>query len=366
MKHNFFRSLLLVLVPLCLLAQVPVTRNSTKPKAKPKTEQTAKPAPAKKKTNQVAKPSATKRTNSSGATSSVANDDTIRKEDLQAVIDSLSARPPTPLSKEEQELQAAIDLLALPPTPTSSSTSTSPSSISSSAANAKLTLNNLTANMVYVSGGTFTMGATSEQGSDAHDNEKPVHSVTLSSFYICKYEVTQALWEAVMGSNPSNWKGDDLPVECVSWYDCQTFIRKLNALTGKNFRLPTEAEWEFAARGGNNSRGYKYAGSNNIETVAWYDGNSGGKTHVVGTKSPNELGLYDMSGNVWEWCQDWYGSYSSASQTNPTGASSGSDRVLRGGDWFTIARCSRSSNRINGTPDNCGSIRGLRLVLSQL
>ena len=311
MKHKFFLSLLLALVALCLLAQVPVTRNSTKPKAKPKTEQMAKPAKAKKKTNQVAKPSATKRTNSSGATSSVANDDTIRKEDLKALMDSLSRRP------------------ALP-TPTSSSTSTSPSSISS-AANAKLTLNNLTANMVYVSGGTFTMGATSEQGSDAYDGEKPVHSVTLSSFYICKYEVTQALWKAVMGSNPSNWKGDDLPVETVSWDDCQTFIRKLNALTGKNFRLPTEAEWEFAARGGNNSRGYKYAGSNNIETVAWYDGNSGNKTHVVGTKSPNELGLYDMSGNVWEWCQDRYGSYSGASQTNPTGASSGSNRVLRGG-----------------------------------
>ena len=220
--------------------------------------------------------------------------------------------------------------------------------------------------MMYVKGGTFTMGATSEQGSEADSDEKPTHSVTLSSFYICKYEVTQALWKAVMGSNPSSFKGDNLPVETVSWDDCQTFIRKLNAMTGKNFRLPTEAEWEFAARGGNNSRGYKYAGSNNIETVAWYDDNSGSKTHVVGTKSPNELGIYDMSGNVLEWCQDWKGSYSSASQTNPTGASSGSSRVLRGGSWNNFARNCRSSYRYGNAPDyrNIGS--GLRLVLSQL
>ena len=210
------------------------------------------------------------------------------------------------------------------------------------------------------------MGGTSEQGSDAADDEKPTHSVTLSSFYIGKYEVTQALWKAVMGSNPSKWKGDNLPVEQVSWDDCQTFIRKLNALTGKNFRLPTEAEWEFAARGGNNSRGYKYAGSNNIGDVAWYDDNSGSKTHVVGTKSPNELGIYDMSGNVWEWCQDWFGSYSSASQTNPTGASSGSYRVLRGGCWFNYARSCRSSGRIINTPGGRYNDNGLRLVLSQL
>ena len=220
--------------------------------------------------------------------------------------------------------------------------------------------------MMYVKGGTFTMGATSEQGSEADSDEKPTHSVTLSSFYICKYEVTQALWKAVMGSNPSSFKGDNLPVETVSWDDCQTFIRKLNAMTGKNFRLPTEAEWEFAARGGNNSRGYKYAGSNNIETVAWYDDNSGSKTHVVGTKSPNELGIYDMSGNVLEWCQDWKGSYSSASQTNPTGASSGSYRVLRGGGWCYLARSCRSSGRGSFTPDGRGSNYGLRLVLSQL
>ena len=185
--------------------------------------------------------------------------------------------------------------------------------------------------MVEVRGGTFRMGATSEQGSDALDNEKPVHSVTLSGYYIGKTEVTQALWEAVMGNNPSRFKGDNLPVDWVSWNDCQEFIRKLNALTGQHFRLPTEAEWEFACRGGNNSRGYKYSGSNNLGSVAWYDDNSGVKTHPVATKSPNELGIYDMSGNVWEWCADWYGDYSSGAQTNPKGPYGGSYRVYRGG-----------------------------------
>ena len=302
MKHKLFLSLLLALFPLFLLAQLPVTRNSTKPKAKPKTEQAAKPTPAKKQTNQAAKPSAGQRSNAA----------------------------------------------------------------STSASNAKLNLKNLTSNMVYVSGGTFTMGATSEQGSNASDYEKPTHSVTLSGFYICKYEVTQALWKAVMGSNPSNWKGDNLPVENVSWGDCQKFIRKLNAMTGKNFRLPTEAEWEFAARGGNNSRGYKYAGSNNIGDVAWYEDNSGRKTHVVGTKSPNELGIYDMSGNVFEWCQNWFYDYSSASQTNPTGPRSGTNGVVRGGRGGNIAYYCRSSCRVILGHDSRSSDIGLRLVLSQL
>ena len=227
-------------------------------------------------------------------------------------------------------------------------------------------LDKLIGNMVYVSGGTFTMGATSEQGSDAYNDEKPTHSVTLSSFYLCKYEVTQALWQAVMGENPSNLKGDNLPVEQVSWDDCQTFITRLNNLTGKNFRLPTEAEWEYAARGGNRSRGYKYSGSNVLSDVAWYDDNSGDKTHPVGSKSPNELGLYDMSGNVREWCSDWYGTYSSTAQTNPTGSSSGSLRVLRGGSWFSVARNCRSSSRHHDVPDGRFYLLGLRLALSQL
>ncbi len=232
--------------------------------------------------------------------------------------------------------------------------------------NRQAELNKLINNMVYVSGGTFTMGATIEQDSDAHDDEKPTHSVTLSSFYLCKYEVTQALWRAVMGNNPSRFKGNNLPVGWVSWDDCQTFISRLNNLTGKDFRLPTEAEWEYAARGGNRSRGYKYSGSNVLSDVAWYEDNSGRKTHPVGSKSPNELGLYDMSGNVWEWCSDWYGTYSSSSQTNPTGASSVSRRVCRGGCWDGITRSCRSSNRYCLLPDDRDFYLGLRLALSQL
>ena len=217
--------------------------------------------------------------------------------------------------------------------------------------------------MVYVSGGCFDMGATSEQGSDADSDEQPVHRVTLSSYRIGKYEVTQELWEAVMGSNPSHFKGSRHPVEQVKWNDCQRFINKLNELTGQNFRLPTEAEWEFAARGGNSSRGYKYSGSNNVDNVAWYSGNSGYTTHNVGTKSPNELGVYDMSGNVCEWCSDWYGEYSSASQTNPKGPGSGSNRVDRGGSWSNIARNSRVSIRYYSTPDNRYANLGFRLCL---
>ena len=244
--------------------------------------------------------------------------------------------------------------------------STHHSSSTSSTVSLSAELNKLINNMVYVSSGTFTMGGTSEQGSDAYDDEKPTHNVTLSSYYICKYEVTQALWRAVMGSNPSNFKGDNLPVECVSWNDCQTFINRLNSYTGRNFRLPTEAEWEFAARGGNYSRHYKYSGSNNLDDVAWHGDNSDNRTHPVGTKQPNELGLYDMSGNVWEWCSDWYGSYSSYSQSNPTGPNSGSGRVERGGSWYDFARICRSSRRDFDAPSGSGNYLGLRLVLSQL
>ena len=219
--------------------------------------------------------------------------------------------------------------------------------------------------MVYVEGGTFTMGATSEQGSDADSDEKPAHSVTLSSYYIGQTEVTQALWKAVMGSNPSRFKGDNLPVEQVSWDDCQEFVSKLNRLTGRNFRLPTEAEWEYAARGGSKSRGYKYSGSNTLGDVAWYGDNSGSATHPVGTKSSNELGLYDMSGNVWEWCQDWYGGYSSSTQTNPKGPNSWPSRVNRGGSWNFNARRCRVSYRYDVTPSFRDYNLGLRLVLSE-
>ena len=225
--------------------------------------------------------------------------------------------------------------------------------------------NGISIDMVKVEAGTFMMGATSEM-QNPYDDEKPVHQVTLTNnYYIGKYEVTQALWKTVMGSNSSKFKGDNLPVEQVSWNDCQEFIGKLNGLTDKKFRLPTEAEWEYAARGGKKSRGYQYSGSSNISDVAWYDGNSGRKTRPVGTKQANELGIYDMSGNVYEWCQDWYGSYVSSPQTNPTGAVCGSRRVYRGGSWGSNARYCRSSFRHFDTPDNRSYYLGLRLVLSE-
>ena len=231
-------------------------------------------------------------------------------------------------------------------------------------ASQKAVLQKLIDSMVSVEGGTFTMGATSEQGSDAYSSEEPAHQVTLSDYMIGKTEVTQEVWQAVMGSNPSNFSGNNLPVEKVSWNDCQEFIKKLNSLTGLNFRLPTEAEWEYAARGGNKSKGYKYSGSNDIGSVAWYTStthNSG--TKPVATNAPNELGLYDMSGNVYEWCSDWNGDYSSSSQTNPKGPSSGSNRVIRGGSWSDEARDCRVSNRYSGSLDLRGSFLGLRLAL---
>ncbi len=225
------------------------------------------------------------------------------------------------------------------------------------------TANGVSFTMKPVAGGVFTMGATSEQKNPEYD-EKPTHTVTLSDYYIGETEVTQELWAAVMGSNPSHFTGNmQRPVERVSWNDCQTFIQKLNRLTGANFRLPTEAEWEFAARGGRNSRGYQYSGSSNLGDVAWYDDNSSNTTHPVKTKSPNELGIYDMSGNVWEWCSDWFGSYSSSSQTNPKGPSTGSRRVCRGGCWLSFARNCRSAYRYNDAPSSRFIYLGLRLVL---
>lgn len=231
--------------------------------------------------------------------------------------------------------------------------------------NQTFTVNGVSFEMIAVEGGTFTMGATAEQGSDADGVELPTHKVTLSSYLIGKTEVTQELWQAVMGSNPSYHSGTNLPVERVTWSDCQTFITKINALTGKSFRLPTEAEWEFAARGGNKSQGYKYSGSNTVNDVAWYHLNSSSKTHPVATKAPNELGIYDMSGNVWEWCSDWYSGiyYSSSSQTNPTGPNSGSVRVIRGGSWNSSDRSCRVSHRHNSYPSHRDRDLGLRLAL---
>ena len=224
-------------------------------------------------------------------------------------------------------------------------------------------LEKLIANMVKVEGSTFTMGATPEQGNDAYEYERPAHQVTLSDYYIGRYEVTQKEWQAVMGDNPSKFYGDNLPVDYVSWNDCQDFINKLNQLTGLKFRLPTEAEWEFAARGGKQSKGYKYSGSDNAKNIAWYEKNSGSKPHQVGTKEPNELGIYDMSGNVGEWCGDWYGRYSSSAQTNPTGPSSGSGRVLRGGGWSRDAGYCRVSDRGYNNPSSRDYLSGFRVVL---
>lgn len=256
-----------------------------------------------------------------------------------------------------------------------------------------ITVNGVSFNMIKVEGGIFKMGAQSTDPNgenydrEASEREQPVHSVTLSDYYIGETEVTQELWEAVMGTTIEQQRqeveeyygfdcdlygqGSTYPMYYISWEECQEFIAKLNQLTGKRFCLPTEAEWEYAARGGNKSRGYKYAGSNTIGEVAWYRDNAydvgygspAYGTHPVGTKSPNELGLYDMSGNVWEWCSDRYGEYSSSSQTNPTGPTSGSYRVPRGGSWFNYAQNCRVSFRgNNGGPGNRADL-GFRLAL---
>ena len=251
----------------------------------------------------------------------------------------------------------------------SATTSSDFSSISSvSSGNNEISIpvkNGITIDMVKVEAGTFMMGATSEM-ENSESWEQPVHKVTLTNdYYMGKYEVTQALWQVVMGSNPSYFKGDNLPVEVVSWDTCQVFINKLNSMTGRKFRLPTEAEWEYAARGGKKSRGYQYSGSNNISDVAWYNENSESKTHPVGMKLANELGLYDMTGNVGEWCQDRNRSYVKSSQINPTGALRGAWRVFRGGSWHSYMRNCHSSSRCSAKPVYRDFGQGLRLVLSE-
>ena len=226
------------------------------------------------------------------------------------------------------------------------------------------TVNGVSFKMIAVQGGIFTMGATSEQGSEEpFYDEIPAHQVILSNYMIGETEVTQELWQAVMGSNPSYFQGKQNPVEQVSWDVCQEFVKKLNQMTGMQFRLPTEAEWEYAARGGNKSRGYRYAGNNNLDEVAWHDKNSGRRTHPIKQKQANELGLYDMSGNVMEWCQDWYGNYSSSAQTNPKGPASGSRRVYRGGGWCLNAGRCRVSFRYGNTPTLRLNSLGFRLAL---
>lgn len=222
------------------------------------------------------------------------------------------------------------------------------------------TVGNVSFKMIRIEHGSFMMGATPEMDCP-NDEEKTVHEVTISKdYYMGETQVTQELWQAVMGNNPSYFKGNNNPVEKISWNDCQEFIKKLNALTGKQFRLPTEAEWEFAARGGNKSLHTQYSGSDDIDSVAWYDG----KTHLVAKKSPNELGLYDMSGNVWEWCNDCYGDdyYAKSPAVDPQGPLAGF-RVLRGGGcgddpWFC-----RSSDRSKFDPEIRRGNFGFRLAL---
>lgn len=219
--------------------------------------------------------------------------------------------------------------------------------------------------MIKVEAGTFMMGATKEV-KEPYKIELPAHEVLLTEdYYIGKYEVTQALWNVVMDSKYSTNDGDLLPKNYVSWNDCQEFIEKLNKITGLKFRLPTEAEWEYAARGGKKSKRYLYSGSNNVLDVAWYDGNSSNKRHPVGTKQANELGIFDMGGNVSEWCQDLWGQYQNDSQINPLGSSAGTKHVLRGGNYFFDIRICYLSYRMFAESNYKDASNGFRLALSE-
>ncbi len=214
--------------------------------------------------------------------------------------------------------------------------------------------------MVLVEAGIFNRDI-----SNPLSAEKKMRTVSVDSFYIGKFPVTQNEWLEIIGNNPSNFIGDSLPVEQVSWNDIQTFLEKLNAKTGKKYRLPTEAEWEYAARGGKKSKGYNYSGSNNIEDVVWYSGNSNHQTHPVGTKKPNELGIFDMTGNVWEWCKDWYEDnyFKNSVHNNPKGPETGVERVLRGGSWVNYADGCRISNRSWDKPENNNNYSGFRVAM---
>ena len=212
--------------------------------------------------------------------------------------------------------------------------------------------------MIWVEEGTFAMGCSDDE---CLERELPLHDVQLSSFSISKYPITQKVWTATMSKNPSSRKGDNLPVETVTYDDIQSFIERLNSYTGKKYRLPTEAEWEYAARGGNKSKGYKYSGSDNVDEVAWISG----MTHTVGTKAPNELGIYDMSGNVFELCNDWYGIYTNASQINPQGPSTSSyGRAIRGGNYGNVAFYCRVAFRMPDANQKASN-SGFRIVLSE-
>ena len=236
-------------------------------------------------------------------------------------------------------------------------------STNSSDAIQTFTVNGVSFKMIKVEGGTFTMG-NKDDDIEAF-NSLPAHQVTVSTFLIGQTEVTQELWEAVLDRKPSVDRGDKQPVESVNYYDCLNFIMKLNELTGMRFRLPFEAEWEYAAKGGNLSKCFAYSGSNDPLDVAWFYDNSGDpvpRHHLVAKKAPNELGIYDMSGNVFEWCMDWFGNYSSEPQTNPTGPNTGTYRVIRGGSYNNDDILCRATSRYYEYPDKRNINIGLRLV----
>ena len=288
----------------------------------------------------------------------------LNSESPRTITETLTILNPTPThtptTTPTPTLTSAQNVVAAQPTPVEQPLPVEPTSLplsTSGLATETFTVNGVSFNMIRVEGGTFQMGS-----NDGSYDERPVHQVTLSTYSIGETEVTQALWVAVMGSNPSNWKGNALPVESVSWDDCQMFIHKLNQLTGKSFRLPTEAEWEYAARGGQKSRNYKFSGSNSIDDVGWYNKNSRNKTRNVKKKAVNELGLYDMTGNVWEWCQDFYGNYTSHAQTNPKGPSSANLHVFRGGSWYNSDSYCRVSSRYILKSSQCNYV-GMRLAL---
>lgn len=287
---------------------------------------------------------------------------------LSKEVASASQSSPTALPQQSHPQQPIGQNPSVASAASPATMSTSSNMAVSSESGSVITIpvkNGINIEMVKVEAGSFDMGATPEM-EQLFDDEKPVHRVTLTnSFCIGKYEVTQALWKAVMGKNPSWFKGNDLPVECVSWNDCQKFISKLNKLTGKSFRLPTEAEWEYAARGGKNNRGCKYSGSGELENVAWYKDNSGVKTRSIGSKQPNELGIYDMTGNVWEWCEDWKGTYGSSPQMDPAGDMKGTVRVCRGASWSIGSKGCHLSYCYGNYPDSRHNDLGLRLALSE-
>ena len=232
----------------------------------------------------------------------------------------------------------------------------------------EFTVKGVTFKMVKVEGGTFSMGATSEQGTEAQFNEKPVHEVTLEDYYIGQTEVTQALWQAVMDYNPSYTRWPECPVDKISWNEYKDFIEALSELTGLPFRMPTENEWEYAARGGKYSKGYKYAGSDNIDEVAWYVANAEEKSHPVASKKPNELGIYDMSGNVYEWCEDKYLMYDgSEPQYSEKMLKSDKKRefhIERGGCWNYGPTMCRVAYRHAGNYTHMYAYDGLRLALT--